>query len=154
MSSDMIHQTTVAGFPAIETRLQSAKPRLLFLHGAFATHACWRGWVAAFADRGWNATAASFRGRLGVGPERARGVSLKDYLEDALQVIASLDQPPIVIGHSMGGLLAQKIAELGRCRAAVLLAPAPAGMLPAHSRGTGARIRPHLPGHDFRYLPG
>ena len=39
----------------------------------------------------------------------------------------------MVVGHSLGALLAQRLAELGRARAIVLIAPAPPGMLTAQS---------------------
>jgi pimeloyl-ACP methyl ester carboxylesterase len=51
-------------------------------------------------------------------------VSLADYIDDAAEVARPLDRP-IVIGHSMGGLIAQKLAETGASRATVLLASAP-----------------------------
>lgn len=44
-------------------------------------------------------------------------------MEDTRRILASLDRPAIVVGHSFGGLLAQKVAEEGLCEAAVLLAP-------------------------------
>lgn len=131
MSSDHIIATTIAGFPALKTTNPSQRPPIVFIHGAFVTHQTWAGWIEEFAKQGWASVAASMRGRLGVGPARAAGVTIKDYVADTLKVIDTLDQMPIVIGHSMGGLVAQKIAELGKCRAAVLLSSAPSGMLPA-----------------------
>jgi pimeloyl-ACP methyl ester carboxylesterase len=55
-------------------------------------------------------------------------VSLDDYADDARQVARWLTdrfQRPIVFGHSMGGLLAQKLGEEGLARGLVLLSPAP-----------------------------
>lgn len=126
-----ISETTVGGFPAL--RAGGRGPALLFLHGAFMTHEVWRPWMERLAARGWPVVAASLRGRLGVGPERARGVKFADYLADATRVVDALDEAPILIGHSLGGLLAQKLAEAGRARAMVLVAPAPPGMLTAQA---------------------
>jgi pimeloyl-ACP methyl ester carboxylesterase len=131
MSSELAVATTIAGFPALETPTASKRPSVLFIHGSFVTHLPFAGWMEEFAKQGWHCIAASMRGRLGIGPERARGVTINDYVSDTLIVIDTLDQLPIVVGHSTGGLVAQKIAELGKCRAAVLLSPAPAGMLTA-----------------------
>lgn len=131
MSSDHTIATTIAGFPALVTAASSKRPPVLFIHGSFVTHLTYRNWMEEFAKQGWYCVAPAMRGRLGIGPERARGVTIKDYVADTLKVIDTLDQLPIVVGHSMGGLVAQKIAELGKCRAAVLLSPAPAGMLTA-----------------------
>ena len=131
MSSELTVATTIAGFPALVTPVTSKRPSVLFIHGSFVTHLPFAGWMEEFAKQGWHCIAASMRGRLGIGPERAKGVAIKDYVADTLKVIDTLDQLPIVVGHSTGGLVAQKIAELGKCRAAVLLSPAPAGMLTA-----------------------
>jgi pimeloyl-ACP methyl ester carboxylesterase len=133
MSSDLISVTSIAGFPAITTPRGKDRPPLLFIHGAFVTHDSYAGWMTELARRGWGGVAASRRGRLGVGPERAAGLTISDYLDDTLKVIDALDETPVVVGHSLGGLIAQKIAELGLCRAAVLLAPAPAAMLTAQA---------------------
>ena len=107
MSNDLAIATTIAGYPALETTNDSKRPPVLFIHGSFATHLPWAGWMEEFARQGWHCVAAAMRGRLGVGPERARGVRIADYVADTLKVIDTLNQLPIVVGHSMGGLVAQ-----------------------------------------------
>jgi pimeloyl-ACP methyl ester carboxylesterase len=64
-------------------------------------------------------------------PDPALGtMSLLDYAQYLEGVISELDSPPIVIGHSMGGLLAQILASRGLAKALVLLTPAsPRGVL-------------------------
>jgi pimeloyl-ACP methyl ester carboxylesterase len=131
MTPGTIQRTTIAGFPALQSDGDPARPLLLFVHGAFVDHEPFAPWMTALARRGWRSVAVARRGRLGVGPERARGVSIADYVEDSLRVLDALGERPVVIGHSLGGLIAQKLAELDRCRAGVLLAPAPAAMLTA-----------------------
>jgi pimeloyl-ACP methyl ester carboxylesterase len=118
----------LAGFPGVGSGSPSAPP-LLFLHGSFATHHCFGNWVRFFAERGWRAVSASRRGRLGLPPPQAEGVELAQYLDDSRRMIDALGSAPVLIGHSGGGLLAQKLAEEGRCLAAVLLSPAPPWML-------------------------
>jgi len=56
-------------------------------------------------------------------------VDLMEYVADALEVARTLGNP-FVIGHSMGGLIAQKVAERGACRGLVLLAAAPPRWIP------------------------
>jgi pimeloyl-ACP methyl ester carboxylesterase len=80
---------------------------------------------------GWRGVAVSRRGRLGVGPERAEGLRVGDYVEDTVRVVRALGEEPILVGHSLGGLVAQKVAEQGVGAGLVLLAPAPAAMLTA-----------------------
>ena len=69
----------------------------------------------------------------GARPSRALGqTSLTDYASDLAQFIETLDTAPILIGHSLGGLLAQMLAAKGLAKALVLLAPCPPwGILPS-----------------------
>lgn len=131
MSSNLISETTIAGFPAHITPVQKARPPLVFIHGAFVDHVPFDTWLGELARLGWGGISASRGGRDGVGPEKAKGLTIADYVSDTLKIIDTLDEAPVLVGHSLGGLIAQKIAEMGRARALVLLAPAPAGMLTA-----------------------
>jgi pimeloyl-ACP methyl ester carboxylesterase len=131
MAISSASQFTLAGFPAIQAGSPSERPPLLFVHGAFVDHVSFGPWLEFFAARGWHCVAAARRGRAGLGPERASGLSIADYVEDTVKIVDALGQTPIVVGHSLGGLIAQKLAELGKARGLVLLAPAPAKALPA-----------------------
>jgi pimeloyl-ACP methyl ester carboxylesterase len=51
--------------------------------------------------------------------------SLLDYAEDLENLILHLDEKPILMGHSMGGLFAQIWGSRGLAKALVLLTPAP-----------------------------
>jgi pimeloyl-ACP methyl ester carboxylesterase len=117
--------TEIAGFPALRTDGHDQRPLVLFLHGAFTSHQCFARWLSAFEARGWRCIAPSLRGRLGVPPPDAEGVTLWQYLEDARRILDTLGEKPAIVGHSVGGLLAQKLAEEDRCAAAVLMSPAP-----------------------------
>ena len=77
--------------------------------------------------------AINLRGHHGSRPVRDIGkVPVKAYVADAREVARTL-QNPIVVGHSMGGLIAQKVAEAGECRALVLMAAAPPRWIPVVS---------------------
>lgn len=118
---------TLAGLPGAFAPAQGT-PRgspLLFLHCIMGHHRQFDAYLRFFSERGFDAYAFSRRGRLGVPPENARGLRIRDYLDDTLKVIDALDRKPVVVGHSLGALLAQKAAEAGRCRAIVLVAPTP-----------------------------
>jgi pimeloyl-ACP methyl ester carboxylesterase len=142
-----VEDTTIAGFPASAARPVHSKrgaPTVVFLHGAFADHAGFEGWLRLFAGAGYPATAASRRGRLGVGPERAAGLRFGSYVEDTAAVLGAVGGKPILVGHSLGGLVAQRLAELGRARALVLLASAPPAMLTAQAIAL-PRFAPNMP---------
>lgn len=52
---------------------------------------------------------------------------IRDYVEDVERAAAEFDQPPIPVGHSVGGFLAQKYLEQNPAPGAVLMASVPAG---------------------------
>lgn len=50
-----------------------------------------------------------------------KGLSIADYVEDIASFVARLDERPVLIGHSLGGIVAQKLAARGLANAIVLL---------------------------------
>ena len=105
----------------------SAKPPLLFLHGAFSGAWVWAEHVLGFmADRGYAAYALSFRGH---GRSEGRGNldrhGLADYADDVRAAIRSIGRPPVLVGHSMGGLVAQRCLGRERLLGLALMAPVP-----------------------------
>lgn len=64
-------------------------------------------------------------------PEEVAALSVRDYVQAALDFVRAqhFTQPPILLGHSMGGLIAQLVAAQIDAAALVLLTPAaPAGI--------------------------
>jgi pimeloyl-ACP methyl ester carboxylesterase len=111
---------------------------VLLIHGAFAGAWMFRDLGRKLADAGYTVHAPDlpFHGRKKPeAPAMALGMlGVRDYLSDMKARLDRFDQPPIVIGHSLGGLLAQQLAAEGLIKAAVLLAPvAPWGVLPSTS---------------------
>ena len=86
-------------------------PPLLFIHGAFCGAWIWEEhFLPWFAQEGFEAHALSLRGHgKSQGYENLAGLRLLDYVEDTLSVLHSLAKPPILIGHSMGGMVAQRV---------------------------------------------
>lgn len=107
---------------------------LLFVHGAYLAAWCWEAhFLPWFASQGWSAYAVSLSGH---GGSRNRDhldfYSIDHYVQDLAEVAAQLPSPPIVIGHSMGGMVVQKYLESHEAPAAVLLASVPPqGLIPS-----------------------
>ena len=107
---------------------------LLLVHGAFAGAWCWaEHFMPYFAQAGYCCYALSVRGH---GQSDGRGQislhSVRHYVDDLAQAIEHIGTPPVVIGHSMGGLVAQKYLERAALPAIVLAASVPPhGLMPA-----------------------
>jgi pimeloyl-ACP methyl ester carboxylesterase len=102
---------------------------LLFVHGAWHGAWCWtEHFLPYFAAHGYASYAFDLRGHgKSEGAARLRWTSISDYVADVDQVIRQLERPPVLIGHSMGGLVVQKYLEKNIVPAAVLLASVPPG---------------------------
>ena len=111
---------------------RSSRPPVVMIHGAFCGGWAFEGWAQLFRAQGYAVTAPTLRHHDGGGRDALAGVSLIDYADDLQSELAALGGAPILIGHSMGGLLAQMLAARVRVRALVLLAPSPPyGVLPS-----------------------
>ena len=100
----------------------------VLIHGMWGTSDVWRNWRQFFEDRGWQTIAHSLRHHdapADAPPASLGETSLHDYVSDLETTILSLPEKPVVIGHSMGGLLALLLCAKGLARAGVLLTPAP-----------------------------
>jgi pimeloyl-ACP methyl ester carboxylesterase len=106
------------------------RPPLLFVHGYFADAEVWTPMLQAFAALGYPSQAVHLRGRSGSRPGTDLGrASIADFADDVHQVARSLGSP-VIVGHSMGGLIAQVVAARGAAQALVLFAPAPPRGIP------------------------
>lgn len=103
------------------------QPPLLFVHGAWHGAWCWNcGFLDRVARQGYEVHAMSLRGHgASEGHERLRTTRVRDFVDDISAVIDALRAPPVVIGHSMGGFLTQKLMERRRLPGAVLMASMP-----------------------------
>jgi non-heme chloroperoxidase len=100
---------------------------LLFVHGAYTAAWCWEEhFLPWFAQHGWAAYAVSLTGHgRSRGRDRLSDLSLDQYVADLVETIATLPAQPILIGHSMGGMVVQKYLEKATAPAAVLMASVP-----------------------------
>ena len=104
-------------------------PPLYFIHGMWSTPAVWTGLRARFEAAGYTTHAAClpYHDRdpgLPPVPELA-GVGVQDYVDYLAADIAALPVKPVIIGHSLGGFLAQAVAERVQPPGLVLLSTGP-----------------------------
>lgn len=104
------------------------KHQIVFIHGMFLTAKCWSGWMTFFENRGYQCHAPSWPCHEGDPcdlrihpPARLGGISLQDLIEHFSAFVARLPHKPILIGHSLGGLIAQELISRNRASAAVAI---------------------------------
>ncbi len=106
--------------------LKGQRP-LLFIHGMWHGAWCWEPYfLPHFEKAGYKAFAFSLSNH-GRSPKSKKMnlLRIKDYVNDLKQVIDSFEEPPFLVGHSMGGFVVQKYLEDHEVPAAVLLASVP-----------------------------
>jgi len=106
----------------------TARPTpLVFVHGAYGAAWIWeKHFLPYFAGRGYRANAISLRGHgESDGWETLAVARLRDYVADLEQVMDTLPTPPVLIGHSMGGMVVQHVLHRRPVPAAVLMASVP-----------------------------
>ncbi|NBC33771.1 MAG: alpha/beta fold hydrolase [Alphaproteobacteria bacterium] len=102
-------------------------PPILFIHGANCAAWVWEEHMLPdLAARGFEVHAVSLRGHgRSEGRHLLPWFSLADYVTDIAATIAHIGRPPILVGHSMGGMVVQKYLDRGHCAGAVLMASVP-----------------------------
>ena len=106
----------------------------VLIHGMFSRPWVWDRYRPLFEEHGWRCLTPVLRHHdvepEDPPPEALGTTSILDYAADLEALVRGLEEPPVLVGHSMGGLLVQMLAERGAARAAVLLCPAaPAGIV-------------------------
>ncbi len=99
---------------------------LLMIHGMWGTGDQWSNYRAFFEAKGFEVVTPTLRHHVvGQPADPALGAtSLNDYADDLERQIKALPRPPVIIGHSMGALLAQKLCARGLGKAGIFLTPA------------------------------
>ena len=108
---------------------------ILLVHGAWHGPWCWDRLAERLAGHGHQVQAIQLRGHDQ--PPGRIWHRVHHYAQDVGETAARFVEPPVLVGHSLGGLIVQKYLEHGPAQAAVLLAPLPhRGTLPAIARLT------------------
>lgn len=112
---------------------------IVFITGAYVSHACWDNWQVFFQSKGYNTMAPPWPGkdadtqtmRNRHPDKKLASVTMEEVLAQYAGIIKKLPEKPILIGHSFGGLFAQVLLNQGLAAAAVAIhAVPPQGVFP------------------------
>src|SRR5258708_34632791 len=92
---------------------------IVFVHGMFMTPLCWEHWIDRFQTKGYRWLAPAWPGRdkpivvqRSIHPDPELGkLKLRDVIESMADAIRDLNEKPVLIGHSMGGLVVQLLLQ-------------------------------------------
>jgi pimeloyl-ACP methyl ester carboxylesterase len=104
---------------------------IVLVHGLWLTPLSWEGWQQRFESRGHKVLAPAWPGLEGsveevrANPKRYERLGVKEITDHYDRIIRQLDSPPIIIGHSFGGLVTQLLLDRGLGAAGVAVHPAP-----------------------------
>ncbi len=104
---------------------------IVFIHGLWIAHTAWQPWIEHFSESGlvavappWPGEAESVDATRG-NPAAQAGYGINEITEHFAKILDEFDEPPVVIGHSFGGLIAQKLLGENKAAAAIAIDPAP-----------------------------
>lgn len=157
----MTAETRVMNGLSVDHSAGNGRP-LLMIHGASGGSWSWENWMPRFAGAGFDCYALNLRGHPPSPPSPALGaVSLRDYADDVEGVMDALGEPPVLMGHSMGGAIAQMVAAERSVPGLILVGSAPLAGVKFRAAGfniwavlnalktipAAIRHRPFMPGY-------
>jgi non-heme chloroperoxidase len=111
--------------------MATAGTPVVFVHGLWLHSDSWGAWVDRFKQAGYAPIAPGWPGdgasvaETRKQPDKVAGHGIEGVVQGYAKAIAALGSKPIVIGHSFGGLIAQRLLDQGLARGAVAIDPAP-----------------------------
>ena len=106
-------------------------PPIVLIHGLWLTPRSWEGWKARFEERGHEVLAPAWPRMerevedLRRDPSVMNGLGIAEVVDHYDRIIRGLDTPPVIMGHSTGGLVTELLLDRGLGAAGVALSPAP-----------------------------
>ncbi|MCL1869159.1 MAG: alpha/beta hydrolase [Promicromonosporaceae bacterium] len=107
--------------------MATTKTPVVFIHGLWLAASSWQPWVDLFAERGYDPIAPTWPGEgltvaeARANPEAAAGYGINEVTEHYAQIIDGLEEQPILVGHSFGGMIVEKLLGQDRGRAGIAI---------------------------------
>ncbi|RMH82366.1 alpha/beta hydrolase [Pseudomonas sp. AOB-7] len=109
----------------------SEKPDIVFIHGMWSRHTVWEGWTSLFRQMGFRCHAIDLPGHEERGSDvLLQGMALQHYVDAVVDAVTRLHRP-VLLGHSLGGLIGQLVAQRLKIAGLVMInSAAPAQIFP------------------------
>jgi len=102
------------------------KETIVFVHGMCHGAWCWEEYFIPFFEQlGYHCIAFDLPGHAQQGSTKSIHFSLDDYVDALADIVDKLEEDPIIIGHSMGGMILQKYLAKAKCKKAILMSSVP-----------------------------
>jgi pimeloyl-ACP methyl ester carboxylesterase len=117
--------------PNLPTMPTSPPNTIVLIHGFWVTPRSWEHWITHYQGRGFRVLAPGYPGfeveveALNADPTPIEQVTVPAIIEHLESVVSELDAPPILIGHSAGGVFTQILLDHGFGAAGVAINSAP-----------------------------
>jgi pimeloyl-ACP methyl ester carboxylesterase len=104
---------------------------VIFVHGLWLHSDSWGAWAERFRAAGYEPQAPGWPGdeetveATRANPDGVAGHGIDDVVASYAAVVQSLDRPPVLVGHSFGGLVVQRLLGEGLGLAGVAIDAAP-----------------------------
>jgi alpha-beta hydrolase superfamily lysophospholipase len=104
---------------------------LMLIHGAWLSARSWENFADYFEQRGFAVSAPEWPRKHGdveelrADGDELAGLGLDEIVDHYEALVSGLGQPPVLIGHSFGGLIVEVLLDRGLGRAGVAISPAP-----------------------------
>jgi pimeloyl-ACP methyl ester carboxylesterase len=103
---------------------------IVLIHGMWLTPHSWEPWIDHYTNRGHRAIAPGWPGiespeQIRRDPSPLRGLGLKAITDHYDKIVRGLNEPPILVGHSFGGLVTQLLLDRGLGAAGVAIGTGP-----------------------------
>lgn len=110
---------------------QASVAPIVLIHGLWLTSRSWEGWKERFESGGHQVLAPAWPRMQGEvedirrDPSPLNGLGITEIADHYAKIVGELDRPPIIIGHSFGGLITELLLDRGLGAVGVALSPAP-----------------------------
>jgi alpha-beta hydrolase superfamily lysophospholipase len=103
---------------------------VVFIHGLWLHSTSWQPWAELFRSAGYDPILPEWPGvpdtvaEARAHPETQAGIGIDQVIDSHARLVESMPEPPVLIGHSFGGLVVLSLLDRGVGRAGVAIDPA------------------------------